>query len=897
MKEEKAVQKTLIVSGKKKRAAGISPLLKKVIGCVTAFLVALTLTGCSLFPGVYPFGVALVSALSSLPHAISAYTGALLGSAFIPTLGGAYAIILTLTLIVRVLLSLYLNYDELPEWFRQSRKRSAELSDYSQNGEGRRENPQNYSPRSPTNKIAAVGAKNDVKPDGSNRDGTVLRFDTLSDKILSLHLFTENVRVRLALSGAAALFCGAWSVVLGGFEYYDLFGAVFSLFVTPVFTYLLYAATDRHMRSSVVREIGVYFTLAALTLSLHRLGGGGIFSFDFGMSFAMLSCVLVTSKFGIYRGLVCALACGMAIEPGSIPTLAAAVLFQVAFEKLSVPLALCASCASASAYGILVGGLEGFISVFPPSVIACAVALPLIKGKVNILPQKLFGSEIKTARASVELESSRESAKVYRKRLSELSQSLISASYVMQGIADRLRKPRSDELYSIVSCAFDRYCGLCRNRVRCASRVEELKKAMSRSLAECGEVGASEVPTSVATICYNIGRIIDEINASVALKVSGMREGDFLGVAAEDMAAIGELLCRMDASLTDEFREDRELSSKLTRLLSCNNFHASGVKVLGGRRKRVYVGDIELSSTRMGGDDIRRLIEQILGGRFTQPEFSLDGAALSMRLESERLLILTSGTYSIAASSVQMYCKDNLNENLGADCGGDESEGEGERRIEITDEPPAAEKRGDGVSGDGIITFEAEGRQYMILSDGMGSGREASVASGMALNLLKKYIEGGAELESALKLLNRILRSAGRECSATIDICEVDLYTSEARFIKSGAAPSFVLRGGSIFRLQSKTVPIGIIRALDAEMIKFDVEPGDTVVMVSDGAARSYDEAPWLLDMMTSDEVVMRGDERLAAMSIVSEAALRGSKDDITCGIMRVKGLPNSASA
>ena len=116
----------------------------------------------------------------------------------------------------------------------------------------------------------------------------------------------------------------------------------------------------------------------------------------------------------------------------------------------------------------------------------------------------------------------------------------------------------------------------------------------------------------------------------------------------------------------------------------------------------------------------------------------------------------------------------------------------------------------------------------------------------------------------------------------------IDLVTGEARFIKSGAAPSFVLRDGSIFRLQSKTVPIGIIRALDAEMIKFDVQPGDTVVMVSDGVARSYDEVPWLLDMMSTDETVLTGDERRAAMAVVSEAAIRGSTDDITVGVVRI---------
>ena len=411
---------------------------------------------------------------------------------------------------------------------------------------------------------------------------------------------------------------------------------------------------------------------------------------------------------------------------------------------------------------------------------------------------------------------------------------------------------------------------------------------MTKKISAVGEVGAGDVPAKVATVCYNIGRIIDEINGSIAQKVNGMREGDFLTVAAEDMAAVGELLCRMDKSLAEEFRENRELTAKLNRLLAYNNFHASGVKVIGERRKRVYVGDIELSSTRMGGDDIQKLISGILGGKFSCPEFSLDGAVLSMRLESEKRVRTVSGTYTIAASSVQAYCdaKNGINnacikKSCGADCYDDTPS------IVINDEPTTPIPTED-VSGDTIEVFEAYGRQYMMLSDGMGSGREASVASGMSVKLLREYIEGGADLESALKLVNRILRSAGRECSATIDICEIDLYTSEARFIKSGAAPSFVLRNGSIYRLQSKTVPIGIIRALDAEAIKFDIEQGDTVVMLSDGVARSYDEVPWLLDMMTSDDTVLHGDEKLAAMTIVSEAAVRGSRDDITCGIMRV---------
>ena len=141
-----------------------------------------------------------------------------------------------------------------------------------------------------------------------------------------------------------------------------------------------------------------------------------------------------------------------------------------------------------------------------------------------------------------------------------------------------------------------------------------------------------------------------------------------------------------------------------------------------------------------------------------------------------------------------------------------------------------------------------------------------------------------------MKMLNKLIRAGERECSATIDLAEIDLSTGEAKFVKSGAAPSFVIRDGSIYRLQSKTVPIGIIRALDAEMIKFDVEDGDIIVMLSDGVARSFEECPWLLDMLSNDRDVLEGDVKKAAEKIVRSAAERGSPDDITAGVIRIKG-------
>ena len=850
MKNEKML--SVAVRESKKKNPATFRIVKRVV--MTAFLLiaSVVLAAAPLFPGAYPFGIALTAAAPTVSTALTAFVGSVVGSSLIPTVGGQYALLLTLTIATRAVLSLYLANDRLSDVFGKSR--------------------------------------NNIRGEPKNKMGTMLRFmpntSEIGEKLHSLGLFKENVRVRMTVSAAAALIGGAWSVVLGGYGYYDLFGAVFSLLITPVVTYLFYAATERSMKASVMCEIGVFCMMSALAYAFHTVPSNKLV--DLGAIFGYAAVMLVTAKFGIYRGIAAAVACGIAVSSESVPCYAAVTLMTAALSKFSLPLSLCSSAASASAVGILLGGMNGFLAAFPPVVVSCALSAPLIRLKDELIPDRLFGSEIKSRAGTSEGEAVRASAEEYKKRVTDFSGSLITSAAVMNGIASKLRKVRPDEIHDVVEGTFSRYCGLCKNRDKCADKVSALVSDMTRKISAVGEVGAGDVPAKVATVCYNIGRIIDEINGSIAQKVNGMREGDFLTVAAEDMAAVGELLCRMDKSLAEEFRENRELTAKLKRLLAYNNFHASGVKVIGERRKRVYVGDIELSSTRMGGDDIQRLVSEILGGKFSCPEFSLDGAVLSMRLESEKRVKSVSGTYTIAASSVQAYCdaKNGINnacikKSCGADCYDDTPS------IVINDEPMSPALTED-VSGDTIEVFEAYGRQYMMLSDGMGSGREASVASGMSVKLLREYIEGGADLESALKLVNRILRSAGRECSATIDICEIDLYTSEARFIKSGAAPSFVLRNGSIYRLQSKTVPIGIIRALDAEAIKFDIEPGDTVVMLSDGVARSYDEVPWLLDMMTSDETVLHGDEKLAAMTIVSEAAVRGSRDDITCGIMRV---------
>lgn len=932
---------------------------KRILAAVLCFVVSLFVSGAEAFPGTYPFGIAVVSAVTGAASLIPVLAGALLGSARIPTVGGAHALILTLLSVVRIFTSVWLLSDRLPEWMKtreRRRKMWRKLDAIAGVNSG---------DRSPNNNGPQPGeALRRAMLLAGNADGTMLR---------------ENISVRMALSACAALFAGAWSVVRGGFSYYDLFGAVFSLLFTPLFTYLIYASADRNMRTSPFREAGIYAMCALLTHSLQtlihtnpalgtdRIAGILNTPFGFGVLFAFAASIVIANQYGVHRGALVGVCCGMVIDLRYLPLFALSAVIASVLCRYSQTFGILSAGVAAVAWATYQAGFDGIVAVLPPVVVACAVLIPLYRHGLVRLPENLFGGAVKGTSAEVGM--ALRSRNEMGQRISKMSDSLSSVSTILYGMSERLSKPGRPEMREICESSFGMYCRGCAIRSKChearSSKTAPVISAMTDELTRDGVVSAGTVPSWLASHCFNIGRIIDEINLTAGSRIARMKSNDKLSVAAADFGLAGELMKTAYDEGEGVSQIDGDLSKKLRRLLSYHDFQAGSVTAYGGRIKNIFVRDVDLASTRMGGDDIRKLFEGVAGVRLSQPEFTLDGAVLSMTMHSVDSFACLSGRATCAASSVHRYWGDPR--GCGADCAGDGTErtydgiyaegderdeavlcrekyeteeihndacsgenvetcgepyegyeeyemegefdaefedgeeyaagdeedetagetvGRGRIRIDVTDDPP--EKESGDVCGDVITSFQTAGKFYMLISDGMGSGREAALTSGVCATLLQRLIESGAGLETSLKMLNNIIRAGERECSATVDIAEIDLITGEAKFVKSGAAPSFVLRGGNIFRLQSKTVPIGIIRALDAEMIKFDVMPGDRVVMVSDGAARSYDEVPWLLDMMTSDEVILKGSPKEAAAKIVREAARRGAADDITAGVICV---------
>ncbi|MDQ9826338.1 SpoIIE family protein phosphatase, partial [Acinetobacter sp. 163] len=77
-----------------------------------------------------------------------------------------------------------------------------------------------------------------------------------------------------------------------------------------------------------------------------------------------------------------------------------------------------------------------------------------------------------------------------------------------------------------------------------------------------------------------------------------------------------------------------------------------------------------------------------------------------------------------------------------------------------------------------------------------------------------------------------LLVKSGEESLSTIDITAIDLYTGQAHFYKAGAAPTFVRRGNRAGMVESTSLPVGILTAVEFEKSSIKLSDGDLVVMV-----------------------------------------------------------------
>lgn len=156
---------------------------------------------------------------------------------------------------------------------------------------------------------------------------------------------------------------------------------------------------------------------------------------------------------------------------------------------------------------------------------------------------------------------------------------------------------------------------------------------------------------------------------------------------------------------------------------------------------------------------------------------------------------------------------------------------------EVVTGTASEKKEGSVISGDNASTFFLEdGRFFICLSDGMGTGPAAGRESDMVVELMEKFMVAGFESETAIRLMNSAMVLKGEEDSySTLDFASINLYTGELEMTKIGAAASFIRHGSEVRCLPGGSLPAGAALEGEEGCQKTKLVNGDVLVMVTDG--------------------------------------------------------------
>lgn len=191
------------------------------------------------------------------------------------------------------------------------------------------------------------------------------------------------------------------------------------------------------------------------------------------------------------------------------------------------------------------------------------------------------------------------------------------------------------------------------------------------------------------------------------------------------------------------------------------------------------------------------------------------------------------------------------------------------------------------ISGDNFINVKLDDGKYLLgISDGMGSGEKANKKSKKVINTLEKLLNTGFEKSSAVDMVNSVLLIDSEEIYATLDVSMINLSDGSAEFIKVASCPTYIKKGNKVDMIQSVGLPVGVVENIDIDLYGKKLEPGDLIVMVSDGIIESNDlyepRELWVTELLKA--IKTENPQRLADI-ILQEAIdsnMGVAKDDMT---------------
>lgn len=652
-----------------------------------------------------------------------------------------------------------------------------------------------------------------------------------------------------AIASAAAAITGTAIVIAGGAVPYDILLLLTETLLCGCSTVFFGQALYYIKKSSGLwglsqkELISVVISLCVLLLALERLQFSGI---SLGRIAAVFT-ILVAARYGkeavgaatgVSTGMFLSLGGGYALYmlPGyGFGGLVAGIFAPFGRFACVLSFALANVIAGITASGSTAQVLTGIYETAVASIIFL------------IAPEKLL-CRISCVFAPASSADSRSVIDKMQKKLINSAKALEDISETVNEVTGKLSRTNADDISGVYRDASDDTCKKCGMRMYCWGTVcNDTMNALndvSETLKKNRSLKREDMPKHFAARCCKLTEFIGTINRCYA---------EFLARKAAELKA--EQLRRLLAP---------QLGSAACLLRDAASGFSCGRKSIeGGERVRAALAACGILSK----NSVVSIDEH---GRVAI-EAEIDGG--SKKVNREEMLSALSASCGRKLEGPEILS--------GEDAEGVKLLFKQKPRFSVSFGEAAIQKTGETLCGDSCRSFFDEcGRAVMILSDGMGCGGRAAVDSNLTVGLMSRLLECGFGFDEAVKVTETAMMiKSGEESLSTLDIACIDLYDGTATFLKAGAPPTYIRRCGQVERIESCSMPIGIISGTKLARTNTRLHKGDVIVIISDGAVSQDDS--YIIDAIEKFD----GEPRAFAKNLAELAKKQrsdGHDDDIT---------------
>lgn len=653
-------------------------------------------------------------------------------------------------------------------------------------------------------------------------------------------VFEESIALRVAISVAVSLGMGIYYVIAGGYKYYDMFSLVFACALFPILTYAfsgLYegARKSKHLLISII---------ALLFCIIYLLNGKEFFGIDLSIIISYMLVLYISKSVSIPLSCVVGIVLGTAISIPFAPVFALAGIISGFSWQFSPYIAIMSAFVLGMGYGIFAGGYEAIVFLAPEILGASLIMYPLLR--FELIPKPHFLMALTEKKRTADIQIVKREGERISNGIKNISSSFGEISKMFYDVSEKAKTPdkASYEKMCLETC--ESYCFSCPKEEICWKKDVDTTKNNIKSMSEAtyltGEVSLDALDERFLHRCPNVEKITDNINTLSKESTRARIKSDKLLACASNFDLTSKMIYAFCEKETGQETENYRLCELAIKRATLCGLHFEKLDILGTNKKQIIISGVDPVRSSCSLHELKDALSFELGIRLSEPTI-LENDSLSV-IEIETLPLYKTSFASLSTPK------------------------DGE------------------INGDAVSSFKSEdGREYFLICDGMGSGKNASLTSNMCVSFLEKILTVSCEKELCLSMLNNFVRAKGVECSSSVDLLEINLSSGESCFLKSGAAASFIKRGERVFKLQSKTAPIGIMKKLDAEKLSFSFEIGDICVMVSDGISSEKQDSSWLFSLLSeSDEQ----SPEVLCQRIMAEAKRDGEiKDDMSVLVIR----------